>query len=356
MEPCCIPDNIVRHTIHDIPETGGGDGHDEIEVLKNDINDHSVENNSDDGRWEVVNRCKVKNKRTSQRGSGISQTKSPLSLTASHSQQVDPDPSKKIHMSTKSGNPQGRRDKNGLSNCCSCKSVHSSLPDFIHHCKSSQHNNQMVGVGDLNTKEEDLLEVKREVNDIKKGLIAVMKKGLEEDITSTMEMEQFTEGCKREMAKGSATMALMMEKLLTEIVKMDEKLSLLSAEVKRNKYGHELTKRFANIENKEKMNSQQPSTVPKKEVPETKNGEKKRDNKGRDKKCWCCSATSESNALYLCKGCKVAWYCGDKCQGKDWAVHRPWCDGVKEKRKGEKKNNKEEESVEKLPPVFYDLD
>ena len=105
---------------------------------------------------------------------------------------------------------------------------------------------------------------------------------------------------------------------------------------------------------KRKMNSQQPSTVPKKEVPKTENGEKKRDNKGRDKKCWSCSATSESNALYLCKGCKVAWYCGDKCQGKDWAVHRPWCDGVKEKRKGEKKNK--EESVEKLPPVFYDLD
>ena len=216
----------------------------------------------------------------------------------------------------------------------------------------------MVGVGDLNTKEEDLLEVKREVNDIKKGLIAVMKKGLEEDITSTMEMEQFTEGCKREMAKGSATMALMMEKLLTEIVKMDEKLSLLSAEVKRNKeeidrcfkYDHELTKRFANID-KEKKNSQQPSTVPKKEVPETKKGEKKRDNKERDKKCWSCSATSGSNTLYLCKGCKVAWYCGDNCQGKDWAVHMPWCNEVKEKRKGEKNYNKEE-SVENLPPVF----
>ena len=46
-----------------LQESGGGDGddRDEIKVLKGNIHDHSVENNHDDGRWEVVNRSKVKN-------------------------------------------------------------------------------------------------------------------------------------------------------------------------------------------------------------------------------------------------------------------------------------------------------
>merc|ERR1719233_2693008 len=34
------------------------------------------------------------------------------------------------------------------------------------------------------------MEVKREVNNLKKGLIEVMKQGLEKDITATMEMEE----------------------------------------------------------------------------------------------------------------------------------------------------------------------
>ena len=113
-------------------------------------------------------------------------------------------------------------------------------------------------MGDLNTNEEDFLEVKREVNNIKKGLIAVMKKGLEKDKISTMEMEQLKQGCERELA---LALALMIEKLQTmedKIVKIDEKVSLLSAEVKRNKedidscsnYGHELAKNFANMDKK----------------------------------------------------------------------------------------------------------
>ena len=255
-----------------LQESGGGagDDRDEIKVLKDNIHDHSVENNHDDGRWEVVNRSKVKNnspmlKNTSKKQRKSTNKKPTLNDSKLPKAGPDPDPSKKTRMSTKSGNPEGRRDSSGLIHCCSCKSVHSSLPDFIKHCKSSQHNNQVVG--DFNNNEEDLLEVKREVNSLKKGLIEVMKKGLEKDITSTLEMEQFKEGFERELKKGSATMALLIEKLQAmedNIVKIDEKLSSLNSAVKTNEeeidscfnYGHELAERFANTD-KEIMRERQ---------------------------------------------------------------------------------------------------
>jgi len=108
------------------------------------------------------------------------------------------------------------------------------------------------------------------------------------------------------------------------------------------------------LEKRKESKNQKPSSVSRKEAPETSNLDKEDDIKGRNKTCWSCSATPKSVALYLCKGCKVAWYCRDKCQEKDWAVHRPWCEGVKKKRMEEKKNK--EDSVKRLAPVFYDLD
>jgi len=108
------------------------------------------------------------------------------------------------------------------------------------------------------------------------------------------------------------------------------------------------------LEKRKESKHQKPSTVSRIEVPETSNLDKEDDTNGKSKICWSCSATPKSVALYLCKGCKVAWYCRDKCQEKDWAVHRPWCEGVKKKRMEEKKSK--EDSVKRLAPVFYDLD
>jgi len=111
------------------------------------------------------------------------------------------------------------------------------------------------------------------------------------------------------------------------------------------------------LEKRKESKTQKPSTstVSGKEISESRNrGDKEQDVKGENKICWNCSATPKSVTLYLCKGCKVAWYCRDKCQEKDWAVHRPWCEGVKKKRMEEKKNK--EDSVKRLAPVFYDLD
>jgi len=271
-----FPDNENPRSVT-LQELGGGDGddHDEVKILKGNNKVLPVENNTDEGRWEVVTRCKVKKKspvkNTAKKQQRKSSTKKPIVRSYKLPEAgPDPDPGKKPNItSTKSGNPEGRRDSSGLIHCCSCKTVHSSLPDFIKHCKSSQHNNQMLG--DFNNNEnieEDVLEVKREVNNLKKGLIEVMKQGLEKDITSTIEMEQFKERCETELKKGSSVLALLIEKfqamednivmMQDSIVKMEEKITSLSALVKSNEeeidshshfiHGNGLTKCTENTE------------------------------------------------------------------------------------------------------------
>ena len=42
----------------------------------------------------------------------------------------------------------------------------------------------------------------------------------------------------------------------------------------------------------------------------------------RERICWFCSSTQQ---LSRCAGCRVAWYCGEECQGEDWEVHGDWC-------------------------------
>jgi len=42
----------------------------------------------------------------------------------------------------------------------------------------------------------------------------------------------------------------------------------------------------------------------------------------RERICWFCSSTQQ---LLRCAGCRVAWYCGEECQGEDWEVHGDWC-------------------------------
>ena len=48
--------------------------------------------------------------------------------------------------------------------------------------------------------------------------------------------------------------------------------------------------------------------------------------KRRDKICWTCQTPpSVSHKLSRCAGCRVAWYCGEECQGEDWDRHGGWC-------------------------------
>jgi len=56
----------------------------------------------------------------------------------------------------------------------------------------------------------------------------------------------------------------------------------------------------------------------------------------RDKICWHCHAhPTATHKLGRCAGCRVAWYCGEECQGEDRDRHRDWC-VKKEMRRKEK--------------------
>jgi len=79
--------------------------------------------------------------------------------------------------------------------------------------------------------------------------------------------------------------------------------------------------------------------------------------KDENKICWSCSADPDQVTLFRCKGCKVAWYCREKCQEKDWPVHGPWCERKRSKREQKHKARAEEGLAKtRMPEVFYDLD
>merc|ERR1711909_179653 len=114
-------------------------------------------------------------------------------------------------------------------------------------------------MGNNDNKDEDILEVRKEVNNLKKGLIEIMRQGLEKDITATMEIDQFKERCETELKKGSSVLALLIEKyhaMEDNIVKMEEEITSLSALAKSIKeeidscfiHGNELAKCTANTE------------------------------------------------------------------------------------------------------------
>jgi len=44
-------------------------------------------------------------------------------------------------------------------------------------------------------------------------------------------------------------------------------------------------------------------------------------NEKKSKVCWMCSRSAKS----LCTGCRKARYCGEKCQGEDWEMHKEYC-------------------------------
>ena len=110
----------------------------------------------------------------------------------------------------------------------------------------------------------------------------------------------------------------------------------------------------------EKRKELKASEVPSKQegVCESKSDQTVSFSKDENKICWSCSADPEHVTLFRCRGCKAAWYCGDKCQEVDWPVHGPWCERKRKKRK-EKHEAKAEEvlaSRTRMPEVFYDLD
>jgi len=224
---CVIVDNSVG---------GGGDSVKEFE--------QNIKVQSDDGRWEVVSRNKVKNKnnnaskiftRKQKKGSS---NKSRVEVSQPNIPIAGPDPVKEYQTATKPGKPEGKRDSTGLIHCISCKTVHLSLPDFIQHCKSSQHSRQVLG--DMNNNDNnsgEIVELRSEVYNVKKGLVEIMKQRLDQDITAKMELEDFKESCKRESAQERSVLALLIEKfqiLEDKHGAMEEKFASLASLVQSN--------------------------------------------------------------------------------------------------------------------------
>lgn len=62
-----------------------------------------------------------------------------------------------------------------------------------------------------------------------------------------------------------------------------------------------------------------------------------------EKSCWHCHKCPVE--LSVCKGCKKARYCDEKCQNEDWAEHEAFC--RKRQRRQKRKQRKEEKSKKK---------
>ena len=109
----------------------------------------------------------------------------------------------------------------------------------------------------------------------------------------------------------------------------------------------------------EKRKELKASTVPskKEDVSGSKSDKTVSSSKDENKICWSCSADPDQVTLFRCKGCKVAWYCREKCQEVDWPVHGPWCERKSNKREQKSKAKAEEALTQtRMPEVFYDLD
>jgi len=195
-----------------------------------------------EGSWEVVSRAKTKKKEISNvktvEKSLKRSIKPPAKIFAvPQIPAAGPDPVKAF----RPGQAEGRRDSDGLIHCCSCKTVHSSLPDFIKHCKTSQHTKEVLGDvnnnDDSSEREDEILNLRREVNHLKKGLVEVMKQGLDKDISVTMEFEQFKEKCNTELNQKDAILAILIEKfqgLEDKFLEVEEKMYSVNSLVKNN--------------------------------------------------------------------------------------------------------------------------
>jgi len=207
--------------------------------LKEEFNDED----SVEGNWEVVSR-RMKQKKSSntaemktaekrQRRSKQTANKQ----TGTQHPKAGPDPQCDTETTYMAGQAEGRRDSTGLIHCCSCKTAHFNLPDFIQHCKSAQHSKQVLGDVNNNGSEEDIMDLRRQVDLLKKGLVEIMKQGLEKDMLAITDSELFKESCKYELKKNSATLALLIEKfqgLEEKFFKLVDDLAALSLLVENN--------------------------------------------------------------------------------------------------------------------------
>merc|ERR1719508_601130 len=138
---------------------------------------------------------------------------------------------------------EGKRDSSGLIHCCSCSTVHPSLPEFIQHCKSRQHcrlleKSGTEGVGnDNNNNLEDDIDIRREIDQMKGCLLELMKQGLEQDRLTADNFDEMRESIKFELKRNSGALAMIIEKVQEideKVLEIDRIISSCSLKVENN--------------------------------------------------------------------------------------------------------------------------
>merc|ERR1719186_499204 len=175
----------------------------------------------EDDNWEIVSRLKSR-KRISNTEKRTKNKSPPKKKHPAPTHKAGPNPqlgeSAYVPPLHSSSQAEGKRDSSGLINCCSCQTVHASLPDFIQHCKTAQHcklqdRSATDGLGkDINNNVEEDNDIGREVvenaNDIgrevaqmKRCLMELMKQRLEKDRLSAEKFEELRESFDSELRK-----------------------------------------------------------------------------------------------------------------------------------------------------------
>jgi len=208
----------------------------------------------EDDNWEIVSRLKSK-KRISK---GTKNKSPPKKKHPAPTHKAGPNPqleeSAYVPPLQPSSQAEGKRDSSGLINCCSCQTVHASLPDFIQHCKTVQHcklqdRSATDGAGkDINNNVEEDNDIGREVvendNDIvmevyqlKRCLLELMKQRLEQDSLEAEKFEELRKSYDYELKKSRGTLNLLIEKfekMEEKVFEFEEKLSSFHFKVENN--------------------------------------------------------------------------------------------------------------------------
>ena len=211
----------------------------------------------DDDNWEIVSRLKSK-KRISNAEKRTKNKSPPKKKHPAPTHKAGPNPqleeSAYVPPLQPSSQAEGKRDSSGLINCCSCQTVHASLPDFIQHCKTVQHcklqdRSASDGAGkDINNNVEEDNDIGREVvendNDIvmevyqlKRCLLELMKQRLDQDSLEAEKFEELRKSYDYELKKSRGTLNLLIEKfekMGKKVFEFEEKLSSFHFKVENN--------------------------------------------------------------------------------------------------------------------------
>jgi len=132
---------------------------------------------------------------------------------------------------------EGKRDSSGLIHCCSCHTVHVSLPHFIQHCKTDQHSRSQIKAGvenfevaDVNN-DEGFNDLKREMQQLRKCLLELMKKSIDHDTVDDDRFEELRDDFEDELNRHDgalSVLAVKVQEMEEEICEMKKKLSICS--------------------------------------------------------------------------------------------------------------------------------